>query len=151
MPSFGAEAPDYYYGVPDGERAARCKLTSDTCSIDDTHFFVRGCLDVPVHGAQEAFSWGVWVSLSDTSFRTFEDYYDRSQRSHIGPFFGWLSVELKPLYPSTLSLKTSVRLRDDGLRPLIELEPTDHPLAIEQRAGITVDRLAEIYAHHVHQ
>ena len=37
------------------------------------------------------------------------------------------------------------------LRPLIELEPTEHPLAIEQRAGITVDRVAEIYAHYAHQ
>ncbi len=31
-----------------------------------------------------------------------------------------------------------------GQRPLIELEPTDHPLAAEQRAGITLARVQEI-------
>ncbi|MFF0296871.1 hypothetical protein ACFYS8_16970 [Kitasatospora sp. NPDC004615] len=31
-----------------------------------------------------------------------------------------------------------------GQRPLIELEPTDHPLTVEQRAGITRDRVREI-------
>ena len=55
-----------------------------------------------------------------------------------------------PLYPSTENLKTRVHLRDDGARPYIELEPTDHPLAVEQRNGITADRVAEIYAYYEH-
>ena len=55
-----------------------------------------------------------------------------------------------PLYPSTENLKTRVHLRDDGVRPYIELEPTDHPLAVEQRNGITVDRVAEILAYYEH-
>ena len=28
-----------------------------------------------------------------------------------------------------------------GERPLVELEPTDHPLAVEQHAGITLGRV----------
>ena len=45
----------------------------------------------------------------------------------------------------------TVHLRDDGVRPYIELEPTDHPLAVEQRSnGITVDRVAEILAYYEH-
>ncbi|WP_313622718.1 DUF2199 domain-containing protein [Achromobacter sp.] len=47
-------------------------------------------------------------------------------------------------------MKTHVHLRDDGIRPYIELEPTSHPLAVEQRNGITIDRVAEIYALLVH-
>jgi hypothetical protein len=35
-------------------------------------------------------------------------------------------------------------------RPYIELEPTDHPLAVEQRTGITLDRLLELYALNGH-
>ena len=34
--------------------------------------------------------------------------------------------------------------RGDGLRPAIELEPTDHPLAVDQRDGISLDRAWEI-------
>ena len=49
-----------------------------------------------------------------------------------------------------MNLKSRVHLRDHGLRPTIELEPTDHPLALEQRNGISVDRVAEIYAIMLH-
>jgi hypothetical protein len=30
------------------------------------------------------------------------------------------------------------------MRPLTKLEPTDYPLAVEQRNGITLDRFEEI-------
>ena len=38
----------------------------------------------------------------------------------------------------------------DGMRPYIELEPTDHPLALEQRNGIPMARVAQIYEARVH-
>jgi len=38
---------------------------------------------------------------------------------------------------STVNLKTMVHARAVGLRPWLELEPTDHPLAVEQRTGIS--------------
>jgi hypothetical protein len=145
MPTFGAEAPLYFYSIPNEERSSRCILKSDTCVVDQEHFFVRGCLEIPVEGETEPFAWGVWVSLSKDSFAEFVACFDKPKRSHIGPFFGWLSAEL-PLYPSTENLKTRVHLRDNGIRPYIELEPTGHPLAVEQRNGISVDRVAEIYA-----
>ena len=147
MPTFGATAPFYFYAIPADERQRRCVLTSDTCVVDEQNFFVRGCLDIPVHGQQELFSYGVWVSLSKASFDQFTTYFRERKRSHIGPFFGWLSAVL-PLYPSTENLKTRVHLRDDGVRPFIELEPTEHPLALEQQNGIDVQRVAEIYAYY---
>ncbi len=149
MPSFGADRPLSYYVVPENERERRCIIGSDDCVIDDQSFFIRGCLEIPVQGASEPFVWGVWVSLSDASYRQWRDRFGQSKRSHIGPFFGWLDAWLEP-YPDTINLKTQVHLRDDGIRPYIELEPTDHPLAIEQREGISVERVAEIYAIIVH-
>ena len=146
MPSFGVEVPLYLYAIPEAERETRCVLTSDTCVIDQEHFFVRGCVDIPVHGETETFSWGVWVSLSRANFDRFVACFEEPNRAHIGPFFGWLSVAL-PLYPSTENLKTRVHLRNNGIRPFVELEPTGHPLAVEQREGITAGRVAEIYAH----
>ena len=149
MPTFGADAPLYFYTIPAEERGSRCMLDSDTCIVDQKQFFVRGCLDIPVHGEAEPFSWGVWVSLSKDQFADFKACFDAPKRSHIGPFFGWLSAEL-PLYPSTENLKTRAHLRDEGIRPYIELEPTNHPLALEQRNGISVERVAEIYAFFEH-
>jgi hypothetical protein len=43
-----------------------------------------------------------------------------------------------------LNLKTRVHTRPVGLRPFIELEPTEHPLAVEQQNGITLARVKEI-------
>jgi hypothetical protein len=149
IPTFGAEAPLSYFVVPRHQRAVRCNLGADVCVIDGRAFFVRGCIEIPVHGSSEPFSWGVWVSLSGESFAKWVAVYDEKRRSHLGPFFGWLNASLRP-YPETANLKARVRLRDEGLRPAIELEPTDHPLAVEQRQGISADRLAQIYRIVVH-
>ena len=145
MPSFGAKAPLSYYEIPEPDRAQRCDLGSDDCVIDGKYFFVRGCIEIPVHGQTEPLNWGVWVSLSKESHLAWLSSFDSHTRSHIGPFFEWLNAWLKP-YPDTLNLKTKVHLRNKGIRPYIELEPTDHALAMEQRQGISVDRVAAIYA-----
>jgi hypothetical protein len=65
------------------------------------------------------------------------------------PVLRMLNAALQP-YPDTASLKTHVHLRDGFIRPFIELEPNDHPLAVEQREGISVQRVAELYALVVH-
>ena len=44
----------------------------------------------------------------------------------------------------TLNLKTEVHTEPVGTRPHVVLEPTDHPLSVEQRSGITVRRVPEI-------
>jgi len=147
MPSFAAEAPFYYYSIPAAERDKRCVLTSETCEVDSSYFFVHGNLEIAVHGQADRFVWGVWVSLSKLNFALFNANLAEPKRSHIGPFLGWLSAEL-PLYPSTENLKGRIHLRDGGVRPLIELEPTDHPLALEQRNGISVERVAEIFGYY---
>jgi hypothetical protein len=149
MPSFDANAPLYYYSVPEAERTVRCELTTETCIVDGEHFFVRGCIEIPVRGADEPFVWGTWVSLSPRNFEQFVELLDRSERADYGPYFGWLSAHFS-VYPNAENLKTKVHLRNNGKRPAIELEPTNHPLAIEQREGITPSRVAEIYATYMH-
>jgi hypothetical protein len=149
MPQFGADAPLSYYAIPADQRDARCNLGIDDCVIDERSYFVRGCLEIPVHGEAEPFVWGVWVSISEASFTKWVECYYAEHRSHFGPFFGWLNARLKP-YPDTVNLKTRVHLRDHAIRPLIELEPTGHPLAVEQREGISVARVSEIYVQMVH-
>lgn len=149
MPSFGADAPLSYFDVPEEDQALRCSLGTDECVIDEKFYFVRGCIELPVHGESEPFVWGVWVSLSESSFMQWLKCFEMADRSHVGPFFGWLNASLKP-YPNTNNLRTRVHLRNDGIRPRIELEPTDHPLAVEQNEGISVHRVAELYSMMVH-
>ena len=150
MPHLSAVAPLYYYAVPEAERTARSELTSDTCIVDDEFFFVRGVIEVPVEGLDEPFGWGVWVSLSEPNFREYMIHFEDPRRSELGPYFGWLSAAIAG-YPDTENLKTHMQPREPGVRPLIELEPTDHPLAVEQRQGIDRARLTEIYEAAVHR
>ncbi|MFI8515135.1 DUF2199 domain-containing protein [Streptomyces sp. NPDC085460] len=137
-------APAPYVWDPGFADAPDCLLSSDQCVINGQHYFVRGLLEIPVIGTDEVFSWGVWVSLSRDNFARAADMWDTAGREAEKPYFGWLTTELALYAPSTLNLKTQVHTRPVGRRPFVELEPTDHPLAVEQRTGITRDRVREI-------
>ncbi|MBX7173702.1 MAG: DUF2199 domain-containing protein [Pyrinomonadaceae bacterium] len=145
VPTFGYEFPIYYLDVPENERSERCFLTSDTCVIDDKFFFVRGCVEIHVHGEEEPFIWGVWVSLSEKSFFRFQELYEVAERDEEPPFFGWLNTCFADYSTEEENLKTNVYLRNNGIRPYIDIEPTNHRLAVEQREGISKERLIEIY------
>ena len=149
LPDLAFDAPYYYHTVPEAERAQRCTLTSDLCSIDDEDFFIRGCLEVPIAGGDESFAWGVWMSVSRANYRKYVEHYDDPDQSGLGPFVGWLSVRL-PGYPDTLKLVVRAHLNDGGERPSLELEPTDHPLAVDQREGVPFERLREIVEASLH-
>jgi hypothetical protein len=148
MPSFGWDYPAEYLMLPEAERAQRSALTTETCVIDASTFFVRGCVELPVHDSQEPFVWGLWVSLSERSFANYTAHYSGAGGGKPEPLFGWLTT-VPPMYPDAL-LKTMVHLRPPPERPYIELEPTNHPLAIEQREGISLSRLEAIADHVLH-
>ncbi|MEU3664342.1 DUF2199 domain-containing protein [Streptomyces sp. NPDC032940] len=142
--NYTADAPAVW--DPSFTGADDCLLCSDQCVIRAEHYFVKGLIEIPVIGSDEVFSWGVWVSLSRDNFSRAADLWDTPGRESEKPYFGWLTTDL-PLYsPTTLNLKTHVHTRPVGERPYVELEPTDHPLAVEQRTGITLDRVREIAA-----
>ncbi|WP_371476699.1 DUF2199 domain-containing protein [Kitasatospora sp. NBC_00315] len=102
-------------------------LTADQCVIKGRDFFVHGLIEIPVRDSGDTFSWGVWASLSEENFARTHDRWDYPARDQEPPYFGWLSTELPVYQHSTIQLKTHVHTRAVGQRPLIELEPTDHP------------------------
>jgi len=137
------EAPDFWLTLSEEDRKLRGVLGSDECIVDDKHFFIRGVIEIPIIDAGDTFAYGVWVSLSKSNFECAARLWDNPERIHAPLYFGWLSNSIYG-YPDTLNLKTNVHTREVGMRPLIELEPTDHPLAVEQRNGITMARVREI-------
>lgn len=142
--SYGASAPAYWYGIPAEERERRAELSSDQCVIDDKYFFVVGNVEIPIIGEGVSFVWSVWASLSGNNFMRASELWETEGREKEPPYFCWVGTEL-PCYPSsTLNLKARMRTRPVGERPLIELEPTEHTLAVEQRRGITLARVREI-------
>lgn len=140
---FGPSAPALWFSIPEAEREARALLSSDQCIIDEKHFFILGRIVLPVLDGPQPFTWLAWVSLSEKNFHRACELWHTEGRENESPYFGWLQSSL-PYKVSTLSLKTSVHTQPVGERPLIELEPTDHPLSIEQRSGIAIARVQQI-------
>ena len=139
--SYGAEAPAYWDpSFADDESSL---LGEELCAIRGEHFFIRGRIVIPVVDSGTEFDWGVWVSLSHSNFERAMSLWTDTDRQQEPPYFGWLSTELPVYDVSTLELKANVHTQPVGQRPLIELEPTDHPLAVEQRDGITMARVRE--------
>ncbi|MGR8981899.1 MAG: DUF2199 domain-containing protein, partial [Gammaproteobacteria bacterium] len=107
-------------------------------------YFIRTILEIPIHGIEEPFTWGVWVSLSEKSYARYVETYDNPVEGD--GFFGWLCNRL-PCYPDTLALATDVHVQLGGMRPTLHLHHGDadeHPLVIDQRQGISIARAQEI-------
>lgn len=151
----GSDAPNLWQGSepPSPNRLiseASHILTEDFCIIENRDFFVRCILLHPIIGTKsDFFGYGVWSSLSKAHFYTYLEHFSDLQRSNLGPWFGWFSSHLKG-YPDTLGIKVYVHPQDNKERPHLELEPSDHPLCLEQRDGITFDRILELYALNGH-
>jgi hypothetical protein len=140
---YGAAAPAAWYELPEAERAARTELTSDVCLIDGTAGFLVGNLEIAVRGEADHFSWDVWVELPLADLARAHELWYTPGREAEPPYRGRLATAL-PGYPDTRGLAVRVQTREVGRRPRVELEPCDHPLAAEQRDGITLDRVQEI-------
>lgn len=125
-------------------------LSTDFCVLNGEHFFVRAVLELPIRGGDgERFGFGVWSSLSRDNFLRYVETFDGGEQGALGPWFGWFSSRLKG-YPETLSLKCRLHPSNGRQRPRVELEPTSHPLAVEQQHGVTFDRVLELFAINGH-
>jgi hypothetical protein len=145
-PSFSFSSPYQYDCLSEAEKA-EAHLDSDFCYIDDDRF-IRVCLEVPIIGVEEPFMWGVWVSLSQENFERYRDTYDAPVITD--EYFSWFCNRL-PFYPETLNLKALVHPRIEGIRPSLDLEPTDHPLSIDFKNSISISRAQEIAEYVMHK
>jgi hypothetical protein len=147
--SWNFEAPLYWNPLDASIKTGDSELTSDLCVINREHFFIKGNLEMRVTDRDSVFSFSIWTSLSAANFERVDELWRDPVRVNEPPYFGWLSNNI-PGYPETLNLKTHVHSRSVGIRPFVELEPTDHPLAVEQKSGITLARVAELAAFFIH-
>jgi hypothetical protein len=140
---FGAPAPGPWFDIAPADREQRCLLSSDQCVIDEQRFFMIGNLELPIIGSTEKFSWDTWVELSRADFERAFNLWEQEGRESEPPYEGTFAT-LLPGYPPTVGLKVRVHTRPVGLRPFIEMLPSDHPLAVEQRDGISLDRIQKL-------
>jgi len=149
-PSFSFDAPAPFLEQSEAIRN-NGNLGTDLCEYEDgdgEHYFIRACLEIPIHGVDEPFLWGVWVSVSEKSFVHYAETYDAPDPTD--RFFGWFCNHL-PCYEDTYALKTRVHPREGGVRPYLELEETSHPLSIDFHRGISVARAQELAEAAMHR
>lgn len=146
-PSIGFRMPDQYASLSDEQRAAMGRWNEDLCTItheDGVDYFIRAVLEVPIHGVDEPFLWGVWVSLSEKSFNRYVETYDDPVEGD--GFFGWVCNEIRA-YPFDRARPADVRVQPGRQRPKVILHRADEerdPLVIDQVHGISVARAQEI-------
>jgi len=149
LPAWHFQAPLQALAIPRDERVQRVELTEDDCVIDEKEFYLKGLLEIPLRGLADQFVWGIWLSVSAKSYARFVESFENVNRGGGEHFFGWVCTEI-PGYPSTQLLKANLHIREYPIRPRVELEPTDHPLAIEQRDGLSPLRAIEMAERLLH-
>jgi hypothetical protein len=149
--SFAADFPDMYANLTREERDTRTIIGSDQYVVDQLWFFIRGCLEIPVAGSSEPFLWGLWASVLEPAFDEISETWEKDGREKAhGPFKGRLANSLS-VYAETFNLKVSIAIQPVGTRPLFIVDEAEHPLAIEQRNGISQNRVQELASLLLHQ
>ncbi|HEX4267177.1 MAG TPA: DUF2199 domain-containing protein [Steroidobacteraceae bacterium] len=139
--SFGL--PDEIYTLAETERTARCDINSDICAIDRNRFFVRGLLPLRVKGQRKKYCIGVWSEISEDAFsRIYLRWRDPDQANE-PRLSGSLSNRLPLHRKNSVGLAVAIQLTGPNTRPEFYLEPTDHPLYLEQAKGIDRHRAVE--------
>jgi hypothetical protein len=147
--NYSVKAPMAAGAIAVEELDQRLVLTPDQCVIDGRDFYLRGRILVPVIGLEEPFVWGVWAEVSPMNFVRTNELWSVEGREAELPFSGWLNSQL-PVFGDTFNLEVSVQTQRVGQRPQFTVVDEDHPLAVEQRDGITMQRVEEIAERMLH-
>lgn len=131
-------------------------LSVSFCVLGGKFFAIRMRLPFRMHGAEpSAFVHTVWASLDRDDFERFVDAY------RTGNIDEKMRVRARLVnrvggFPDTFNLMGSAFPQADRGPPLLLIhgiqtpEHTNHPLMVEQRNGINVDRMLELFAAYQH-
>jgi len=139
--------PNWHFGGPDAvtamapaERAQRAAREGDAIVVDEKFCFVLALLELPVQGMPEPYAWGVWVNIRGRDVASFVELYNDEHRPAGATFEGRLGNSI-PGYPETRNLPVRLVVRPFPTRPLAEVVDDTHPLAHDQRAGVSQEAL----------
>lgn len=145
---FSFRAPDEWFRRRLRDRLpVRCVLGDEQCWIRD-RFFLKANVELPLRDGDDSFAWALWTRVGEHDFWRYDESWERAERVELAPFEATVATDV-PGYPDTSGLRGLVHTRDLGVRALLVLDG-DHPLAREQRDGITPERhrqLVELVLH----
>jgi hypothetical protein len=143
-PALSFIAPTNYDVLSEQDKKNIGELSSDFCIIhhpEQTDWFIRCTLTQKVIDNCEDLDYGLWVSLSDKSFRNYSQNFRKNARPT--KYFGWLCNEI-PGYEFPESIPTTVFTRIGGRRPeIVPHADFDHPFVRDYYNGITKEEAEE--------
>jgi hypothetical protein len=137
--------PDVIHALPEDQRAARARIHSDLCSLDDRRFFIRGVAYAPVQQLGTLFGWGVWAEVSPEVFLRYQELYDQDA-SDEPPAAGVLA-NVPPGY-DRIEQPLEIVFGPPDQRPTFRLVPTDSEFYREQVEGLPVRKWHRIIERH---
>lgn len=136
---FGSDYPHYYHSIPHEERKDRVKMDQSWCVVDDTHFFHRCRLIIPIIDYKEDLEFNVWTSISEDNFSIRMDLWNNPDRVHQQPYFGWLQTRID-FYRETINIKSIAVEQPVGIIPVLKMIEEGHALTIDQENGISYEK-----------
>jgi hypothetical protein len=119
---YACQWPDRVFALAPEERARRtwrsAENNPDFVVLDDTAFFLRGLLPIPIGDAEE-FRYGVWLEVSPTDFQRVLEAWDDEDAYRTLRFRAALANALAPWGDRTLGAPVDVATRDAGTRPWV--------------------------------
>lgn len=131
-------------------------LSQDLCVMDGKYFAMRMRLPVAIRGAEPAaFMYTVWASLNQPEFEVYVDAARRSELRANARAQARLVNNING-YVNSGGLMGSALHQEDGGYPVLLLHgpqpdnDPNHTLLTDQRNGIGVDRMLELFAAYGH-
>ncbi|EDP95110.1 DUF2199 domain-containing protein [Kordia algicida OT-1] len=137
-PALAFVSPENYHNLSKSQKKEIATLSDDFCIIQyetETNYFIRVVLKQKIIDYDVFLEYGLWVSLSEKSFRDYSDNFKNKQ--HETGYFGWLCNEL-PAYENMINIPMNVLIKKGNKRP--EIFPHDdfeHPFVKDFYNGIT--------------
>lgn len=139
-PAITFDSPFYYNELSDEDKNSIAKLSDDFCVIkheDQTDRFIRAVIHQKVNGDCQTLDYGVWVSLSEKSYKDYLDNYENEK--HEGTYFGYICNKLVG-YADTLLIKANVILRGKTRPEVIPHDDQqDNDFVRDYYKGIDID------------
>jgi len=149
--SLAFDSPDPYARLTESGKS-HAYLGTDDCVVGGDEYYLRAIIELPIIEVNEVFLWGAWVRVWQKDYEEFVDHFQvRGREEMIGPYKGRLANNLPGYESGTLNLKCSVQIAPVGSRPILLIDEPDHPLAHEQRKGISLKRAAGLAARVYHK
>lgn len=133
--------PEDIWALNPIERYLRTRTATEFCTLDESRYFIRAVLPVPINYEKDEFLWGVWCEVSRHDHDRYVKAYAEGALGDLGVIKGWLANDL-PVYEEAVGLEVELHCSQEE-RPRV-MVLSDSVLKTEQDDGIDRTRHEEI-------